>query len=174
MAEPFLGQVILVGFNFAPRGWALCDGQLLPISQNAALFSLLGTTYGGDGRTTFALPDLRGRAPIHQGQGSGLSARTIGSRLGVEEVTLTTNEMPAHTHSLNAFDGLANQQSPVRTVPATEPTGQTATYSTQPANSVMSPEAIGTTGGSQAHSNMQPSLTMNYCIALEGVFPPRN
>ena len=170
MSEPFIGQIQMYGFNFAPRGWALCDGQLLPISTNTSLFSLLGTTYGGDGRTTFALPDLRGRVPIHQGTGPGLSPRKIGSKSGSETVTLTVAEMPGHNHQLTCSDVPATLDSPVNNVianvpkPAFDPTG----------TQTMSPGAITNNGGSRSHNNMQPYLTINFCIALVGIFPSRS
>ena len=191
MSEPFIGMIILVGFNFAPRGWALCNGQLLPINQNTALFSLLGTQYGGNGQTTFALPDLRGRVPNGMGQGPGLSNFTIGQVGGVEAVTLAVNQMPTHTHVITP-GGLAatskvknaagNRQTPVGNVPAIEAAGVTATYSDQVPDASMGAGAIAisgnptaaTAGGSQPFENLQPYLTMNYCIALVGIFPSRN
>jgi len=173
MAEPFIGQIMIVGFNFPPRGYASCDGQLVPISQNNALFSLLGTMYGGNGQTTFALPDLRGRCALHQGQGIALSARDIGETGGLERVGLTVNEIPAHSHLVNVNSGNANRQAPTGNVPAAEPTGQTATYSSQPPNATMSPQAIAVTGGGQSHDNMPPFLTLNFCIALQGIYPSR-
>jgi microcystin-dependent protein len=191
MAEPFLGMIILVGFNFAPRGWAFCNGQLLPIAQNTALFSLLGTIYGGDGKTTFALPDLRSRVPVHFGQGPGLSLYDQGQSGGAETVTLTINQLPAHTHAIalnnlaataNVRNAAGNTQTPVLGVPAIEAAGVTATYSNAPPNATMAPGAIsvsgaataGTTGAGQPVPIVQPYLTLNYCIALEGIFPSRN
>jgi microcystin-dependent protein len=170
--EPFIAQIMLFGGNFAPRGWAFCDGQLLPISNHQALFSLIGTTYGGDGRTTFALPDLRGRVPCHAGTGPGLSPRQIGQRFGEEDVTLSEANMPVHSHALQtAASG------------ALDPRGQ-AGGSLGPAqiyvgsgetpNTALNAASIGTSGGSQAHDNMQPTLCINYIIALEGIFPPRS
>ena len=178
--EPFLGQIIMVGFNFAPRGWAMCNGQLLSIAQNSALFALLGTTYGGDGQTTFALPDLRGRCAIGMGQGPGLTNYTQGEKGGVENVTLIQTQMPSHTHALAASstDGtvsdptnavIANNQVTIErgnTVPA-------SAFNPGPPNAVMSPQAIQPTGGNQSHENRQPYLAMNYIIALEGIFPSR-
>jgi microcystin-dependent protein len=172
MADPFVGEIRMFGGNFAPQGWALCNGQLLSISQNTALFSLLGTNFGGDGRTTFGLPDLRGRAPIHMGQGNGLTPRSIGYASGRETVALTTQECPPHSHIASGASG-ANQPSPVGNFWSTDPNGNTAAYSTS-ANSVMSAGAVGTTGPTQPHDNMQPYLAVNYIIALAGVFPPRN
>lgn len=174
MSDPFIGQITLFAGNFAPRGWAFCDGQLLPISQNTALFSILGTTYGGDGRTTFALPDLRGRVPLHPGQGPGLSNRQLGEAGGTENVTLLVNQMPNHTHAAQADAGTATQQNPTNHVLASEAAGVTATYSSNPPNTTMNPQAIGATGGSQPHNNMPPFLGVNFIIALQGIFPSRN
>lgn len=171
--EPYIGQVCLFGFNYAPKGWAQCNGQLLSIAQNSALFSLLGTTYGGDGRTTFALPDLRGRVAINQGQGPGLSNYAIGQAAGTETVTLNTNQIPAHNHTaqLHASNAAVNQEEPSGHLLA-----ETAVYTDGTANQVMNQAAvtIGATGGNQAHENRQPYLVLNYCIALQGVFPPRS
>ena len=168
--EPLIGQIILFGGNFAPRGWAFCDGQLLPISSNSALFSILGITYGGDGRTTFALPDLRGRVPMHAGSGPGLSPRSIGQKTGVENVTLTGAQIPSHTHDMKA--------SPLP--PDTATPGNTVLGATQIYQSTTSPlvdlnaGSVGSYGGSQSHDNMQPSLVTNYIIALQGIFPSRS
>jgi microcystin-dependent protein len=167
--EPFIGQIQAFGFNFAPRGWAKCDGSLLPISQHSALFSLLGTTYGGDGRTTFGLPDLRGRAALHQGTGPGLSPRTIGQRGGQETSTLTTQNLPPHNHSLHARGEEDNSEKPENNVLAASPT-----YSTAAQDVTMHGTSIGNTGSSQAFNNMQPFLVINWCIALVGTFPSRN
>jgi microcystin-dependent protein len=165
MSEPFLAEIRMVGFNFAPRGWALCEGQILPINQNQSLYSLLGTTYGGDGRTTFALPDLRGRVPMHVSDYS-----REGSRGGSASHTLTTAEMPSHTHAVYASTDSASSSNPTDNVLA-----QSANiYS--PANNTV-PMAAGTltnTGGGQAHYNLQPYCTVNFCIALQGLFPSRN
>ena len=191
MAEPFLGMIILVGFNFAPQGWAFCNGQLLPINQNTALFSLLGTQYGGNGVTTFALPDLRGRAPLGFGQGAGLSNYTQGQVGGVESVTLTINQMPVHTHVIapgtlaaasRVKNAAGNRQTPVGNVPAIEAAGVTATYSDQAPDASMAAGAItisGTptaanAGAGQPFPVVQPYVAMNYCIALQGIFPSRN
>jgi microcystin-dependent protein len=171
VSEPFLAEIRMVGFTFAPRNWALCDGQILPINQYQALFSLLGTTYGGDGRTTFALPDLRGRAPVHFG--SGPSGQVyLGSRGGAETVTLTPAQLPQHTHNQagSTYQGRANDPALQRL--ARQPRRGIEVY-TPPANLV----ALGSdraAGGSQAHDNMQPFLVLNFCIALTGVFPSRN
>ena len=172
MATPFLAQITLFGSNFAPRGWAFCQGQILSIAQNTALFSLLGTTYGGNGQTTFALPDFRGRVPIQQGQGPGLSPYSLGQQGGTETVTLLTTQMPAHTHVMvtNASTNEATD---------TEPTGQflaTGNYYTNTSNVQMNANAVqaGIAGGSQPHTNIQPYLAINFIIALEGIFPSRN
>jgi microcystin-dependent protein len=168
MASPFLGQIQIFGFNFAPRGWAFCNGQLLSISQNTALFSLLGTTYGGNGQTTFALPNLQGRVPMHVGQGPGLTNRTQGEVAGTETHTLNANEMPVHTHTARASSGDASDTTPVGNVLA----GGGA-YAAAP-NQAMNALAITTAGGSQPHNNLQPYLVLNFCIALQGIFPSRN
>lgn len=171
MSEPFIGQLMLVPYNFAPRGWAFCNGQLLSIAQNTALFSLLGTTYGGDGITTFALPDLRGRAALSSGQGPGLQNYNLGQVGGTETVTLTVAEMPAHSHLVSATAGDPGQARPSNALLANiNPAGYTGTA----ANTTMAPSMIQTTGGSQPHNNLSPYLTLNYVIALEGIFPSRN
>ena len=174
MSDPFLGEITMVGFNFAPRGWALCDGQLLPISQNTALFALLGTTYGGDGRTSFGLPDLRGRVPVHSGYGPGLSDRRLGEKSGAETVGLSQNQLPAHSHSLVCKNVQGNQPIPGGHSIAGDGTGMTADYHDQPPDTAMHASSIGNTGGNQAHANMQPYLCLNFCIALMGLFPSRN
>jgi len=167
MSEPFLAEVRIVGFNFAPRGWALCDGQILPISQYTAVFSLMGTTYGGDGRTTFGLPDLRGRVPLHPG-GNGV---TWGQKSGYENVSLTSQQIPNHTHTLSA-DGSDAVYNFGNGNMLAKP--QIASYS-PPENLTQMPSgAISTVGGSQGHNNLMPYLTMNFCIALQGTFPSRN
>jgi microcystin-dependent protein len=168
--EPLIGTIIQFAGNFAPRGWMLCDGTLLAISQNAALFSILGTTYGGDGVTTFALPDLRGRVCIHVGQGPGLSPYSLGESGGTENVTLLVNNMPAHSHSYNAAetgDGVG--------APNGNALGKTPAniYTTNPPNVAMNALAIGSTGGSQPFSVRQPYLAINWLIATEGVYPSR-
>lgn len=175
MSAPFLGEIRIVAFNFAPRGWAYCDGQLLPISQYQALFSLLGTIYGGDGRVTFALPDMRGRAPVHFGSGPGLSNRNIGQKYGATTDTLTVAEMPAHTHPMHASDADGDEFGPINNYYSQEDFGGTLQpiYSTQGTVS-MNPGMIQNTGNSQPHDNMQPYLTVGFCIALQGIFPPRN
>ena len=182
MSEPFLGQIQMFGFNFPPRGWAKCDGQLLPISQNSALFSLLGTIYGGDGRTTFGLPDLRGRAAIHEGNGPGLNNRPIGSRGGEERVTLSQAQMPSHTHAAtsvaNAVGPAGNSNDALDNFWADDAGVASGTYHTGPATGTMAAGAVTTTianvGGNQSHENMSPFLTVNFCIALTGVYPSRN
>jgi microcystin-dependent protein len=169
--EPFIGQIKVFGFDFAPRGYALCNGQLLQIAQNQALFSLLGTTYGGDGRTTFALPNLQGRIPINQGQGPGLSPYVIGQRAGEESHTLTVNEIPAHSHLAVGNSGNADQTYPSIMVWAN---GGSAAGFNNTAGNTMSPQALATAGGNLAHNNMSPFLVVNYSIALQGLFPSRN
>jgi microcystin-dependent protein len=171
MSDPFLGEIRMFGFNFAPYGWAMCNGQLLPISQNTALFSLLGTTYGGDGQTTFQLPNLQSRVAIHQGQGSGLSLYDIGQASGSETVTLTQNQMPQHSHSVSASSAPGTSGRPASAVPARS-TGEV--YAGSSDGTTMSPSMIGNAGGSQPHTNIQPYLTLNFCIALQGIFPSRN
>lgn len=170
--EPFLGQIQAFGFNFAPRGWAFCNGQLLPISQNSALFSLLGTTYGGDGRSTFALPDLRGRVSFGFGTGPGLSSHPIGSKGGTERETLNIQQIPSHNHSANVVAEEPNANKPGGNFIATpSPT----IYSDHAApDAVLKGNTIGNNGGGQSHNNMQPYLTINWCIALVGAFPSRN
>ena len=166
--EPFLGQLLLVPYNFAPLGWAFCNGQLLSIAQNTALFSLLGTTYGGDGKSTFALPDLRGRVPLSAGQGPGLSLYDLGQAGGVEAVTLNLSQIPAHSHSVNAQSGDAADTSPQNNLPAAG-----GAYNPN-ANTTMAANMVGTSGGSQPHENRAPYLTLNWIIALQGIFPSRS
>jgi microcystin-dependent protein len=174
MADPFVAEIRIFPFNFAPRGWAWCDGQLMTLAQNTALFSLLGTTYGGDGRTNFALPDLQGRAPMHPGQGPGLSLHDLGETAGSETVTLLQSEMPAHSHAINAQNSNSNLNDPAGAVLA-RPFGGGNLYRTPGGQALgsMAPEATGPAGGDQPHNNMQPYLTCYFCIALQGVFPPR-
>ena len=168
---PFLGEIMLISCYFAPKGWALCNGQLLPINQNQALFSLLGTTYGGNGQTSFALPDLRDRVPIHFGQGPGLSDRVLGERSGVSSHTLGLTEIPAHTHLVRASSALATQVTPAGMFPARNPAGYTQFTATTPDVAMT---ATGSSGSSQPHENTQPCLGLNFCIALQGVFPSQN
>ncbi len=171
MAEPFVGQLMTVGFNFAPRGWALCDGQLLPISQNTALFSLIGTTYGGDGRTTFALPDLRGRSSVGVGSGPGLTHTGWGQRGGYETMTLTTNQIPSHSHTLEAEGAPAAINNPSGAMLGGHP-GYVAPGSSS--NLAMSSQSIRNTGGGQPFSIEDPYLGMYVCIALVGLYPSRS
>jgi len=174
MSEPFVAEIRIFAGNFAPRGWAFCNGQLLPISQNTALFSLIGTTYGGDGRTTTALPDLQGRAPMHPGRGPGLTARRLGERGGVETVTLSEAQMPNHNHSLMATTNTANSRDPTGNA-LSRAVGDLSYQDNTSANLVTLDErALPDTGGSQAHNNMQPYLTMNFIIALVGLYPSRS
>jgi microcystin-dependent protein len=172
MSEPFLGEVRLFAGNFAPVGWNFCDGTLLPISDNDALFNLLGTTYGGDGVSTFAVPDLRGRVPMGQGNGPGLSPRTIGESFGVETVTLTTQQIPTHNHFLMASTVAAASPNPGGALFAN--VGQDTLYVTAPASpqpQALNPQTVMNAGGSQPHNNIMSSVGMNYIIALEGIYP---
>ncbi|HTJ74932.1 MAG TPA: tail fiber protein [Acidimicrobiales bacterium] len=169
MSDPFLAQIMMFGGNFAPRGWALCNGQILSIAQNTALFSLLGTTFGGNGQTTFALPDLRGRVPVHPGQGPGLSQVTLGQAGGAEVVTLLQTQMPGHGHGVAASNGTATASRPSNNFLAAGGSYATATDGT-----VMNPGMIQSSGGNQPHENRQPYLGVNFIIALQGIFPSRN
>lgn len=171
MSEPFVGEIRMFAGNFAPRGWALCDGQLLPVSQNDALFSLLGTIYGGDGRTTFAVPDMRGRLPVHYGSGPGLTPRPIGQRTGSETVTLTLNQIPSHTHTLQASTTEATAVAPAGQVLGTTTDGFYEAGS-NPVN--MSAQSIGSAGGQQDHTNLMASLCVNFIISLFGIYPSRS
>ena len=171
--ETFLGEIRMFAGNFAPTGWAFCQGQLLPIAQNQALFSLLGTTYGGDGRTSFALPDLRGRVPVGFGQGPGLSNRVIGEQFGSELVTLNINQMPSHNHTVNAVTTEGNQNLPTNSLPANTKTLDKE-YSDANANTTMKATMVNPTGGSQPFGVSQPSLGVNFIIALQGIYPSRN
>lgn len=175
MADPFVAEIRIFPFNFPPKGWAFCQGQLLPISQNTALFSLLGTTYGGDGKSTFALPDLQGNAPMQPGQGQGLSLRDLGEMSGVESVTLLVSEIPVHTHSMRFHEiDLAEIAAPAANRVLANSANTNAYQSNTSANLVlMSPQALPPAGGGLPHNNMQPYLTLNFCIALQGVFPQR-
>jgi microcystin-dependent protein len=174
MADPFVAEVRVFGFNFPPTGWAFCEGQLMPISQNTALFSLLGTVYGGDGKTTFALPNMQGSAAMHPGQGPGLSLHDLGETGGTPAVTLLESEMPAHPHTLrgNFNTGDVNDPSPARSI-ARAGTGFLYQSDTSTNLTSMSFQSLSPAGGSQPHNNMMPYLTLNFCIALQGVFPAR-
>ncbi|HTS11487.1 MAG TPA: tail fiber protein [Candidatus Limnocylindrales bacterium] len=172
MSNPFVAEIRIFPFNFAPKGWAFCNGQILPISQNTALFSLLGTTYGGNGSSTFALPNLQGATPMHFGQGPGLSLRDLGESGGESTITLLASEIPSHTHSAQCNSGMGDQYGPPGNFWATDAGGNNEYGSTS--NNQMAAGAIGTTGSSQPHNNMQPYLVLSFCIALQGVFPARN
>ena len=172
MSEPFIADIKIFGFDFAPRGHAQCDGQLLPIAQNSALFSLLGTNFGGDGRTSFGLPDMRGRAPLHHGTGPGLSSRGLGSKAGQDSVALTTDQIPPHTHPLKASSDNATATTPGGNLPATVVPGLNVFGDT--ANADGEATQVTESGGNEPHNNLQPYLTLNFVIALTGVFPSRN
>jgi len=176
MSEPFVAEIRIFGFNFAPKGWAFCNGQIMPISQNTALFSLLGTTYGGDGQSTFALPNLQGSAPLMPGQGPGLSLYDLGQTGGEQNVTLLQSEMPTHSHTVQANSGAGTQSSPTTADWATAKILRQGTnlYTQSAGNTTMSPQAFSPTGGNLPHNNMPPYLVLNFCIALQGVFPPRS
>ena len=174
MADPFVAEIRIFPFNFAPKGWAWCDGQLLPLSQNTALFSLLGTTYGGNGKSNFALPDLQGRSPMHPGQGPGLSLHDLGETGGSETVSLLESEIPSHSHAFNGSNEDGTQGTFQQGVTLARSIGGNLYQTTTNANLVfMSPNALTPAGGDQPHNNMQPYLTFYFCIALQGVFPPR-
>lgn len=174
MSEPFVAEIRIFAGNFAPRGWAFCDGQLLPVAQNTALFSLIGTVYGGDGRTTTALPNLQGRAPMHPGRGPGLTSRRLGEKLGVETVTLTEAQIPSHRHTLRASMATGTGSAPTNT------TSMGGSFPIQVYNSDeenlsdMAAQTLTTTGGGQSHENVQPYLTLNFIIALVGLYPSRS
>jgi microcystin-dependent protein len=172
VSNPFVAEIRIFGFNFAPTGWATCDGQLLPISQNTALFSLLGTFYGGDGKTTFALPNFQGSAGVSQGQGAGLSPYFVGQQGGSQTVTLLQSEIPVHTHAWTAANSDSTDQSPVNEMLAGGVGGITM-YAAAGSQTPLALQALAPAGGSLPHNNMMPFLTLNYCIALQGVFPPR-
>lgn len=177
MSEPFIAEIRIFAGNFAPRSWAFCDGQLLPVSQNTALFSLIGTTYGGDGRTTTALPNLQGRSPMHPGRGPGLTPRRLGEQTGVERVTLTEAQIPSHNHTARAYTGAGtNDLAPSSTTSLARNGFGDNIYTTATTGALedLSSEAVSTTGGSQAHTNLQPFLTMNFIIALQGLYPSRS
>ncbi len=175
MSSPFVAEIRIFAFNFAPRGWAACDGQILPISQNTALFSLLGTTYGGDGKTTFALPNLQDSAPLQPGQGAGLSQHFLGETGGEQNVTLLQTEMPAHAHGAQGVAGAGGQSpSPTTTWAEANQRGISVYTASGAQNVSMSPLAVANNGGGQPHNNMMPYLTVNFCIALQGIYPARN
>ncbi len=174
MADPFVAEIRIFPFNFAPKGWAFCDGQLLPLSQNTALFSLLGTTYGGNGKSNFALPDLQGKVPMHPGQGPGLSLHDLGETGGSDTVTLLESEIPAHSHVLNASTQPGEDPAPNASEALGRSVGASLYQSVTNANIVqLAATALTPAGGDQPHNNLQPYLTLNFCIALQGVFPPR-
>lgn len=171
--DPFVAEIRIFPFNFAPRGWAICNGQILPISQNTALFSLLGTTYGGDGKSTFALPNFQGAAPIHQGQGPGLSLFDLGQTGGSDTVSLLAIEMPNHAHVINGKNATGNTNLPTGNMLSNTP-NTNPMYVTGSFPNVIMGFGVSTAGGDFPHNNMQPYLTLNFCIALQGVFPPRS
>jgi microcystin-dependent protein len=175
MSEPFVAEIRIFAGNFAPRGWAFCNGQLLPVSQNTALFSLIGTTYGGDGRTTTALPNLQGRAPMHPGRGPGLTSRRLGERGGVETVTLSEAQMPNHTHAMQGTSTPATANAANNNMTLARSVGGNAYQSDSSTNIVeLNADALQNRGGGQAHNNMQPYLTINFIIALVGLYPSRS
>ena len=177
MPEPFLGQMLMFCGNFAPFGTAFCNGQILPISQNTALFSLLGTTYGGNGTSTFALPNLQGSVPVHVGQGPGLSPYVLGQVGGTQSATVTAATMPAHSHVFNASTVSATSPSPTGRVPAKPTAANAAAYAVSQSAPALAPQVMnqsGVTGGSQPHNNMMPTLFISFVIALQGIFPSRN
>ena len=176
MSQPFVGEIRLFGCNFAPMGWAFCDGRLLSIAENDVLYVLIGTTYGGDGVTTFGLPDLRGRLPLGQGQGPGLTNRVIGEKAGTETVTLITQQMPAHTHSVLASTGVATTGTPANTLVPGAVSNQTmyVTDLTGANPFTASGQSISNAGSSQPHENCMSNLAINYCISLFGIFPSQN
>jgi microcystin-dependent protein len=173
MSDPFIAEIRIFAGNFAPRGWAFCNGQLLPIAQNTALFSLIGTTYGGDGRTTTGLPDLQGRAPMHAGSGPGLTRRLLGERGGVETVTLSEAQMPDHTHQMTASPNPAEAPGPGTGNALARSVGASV-YAPDSSLVSFAAETMPSAGGSQPHNNMQPFLAINFIIALVGIYPPRN
>jgi len=174
MSDPFIAQITMFGGNFAPRGWAFCNGQLLPIAQNTALFSIVGTTYGGDGRTTFGLPDLRGRVPMHAGTGPGLTPHQLGQKSGSESVVLTASQLPSHNHAANCVAPGGNSSDAANNFWADDAGVSSGTYHSGPPTATMNAGAIGSSGGGQPHDNMQPYQVVNFIIALQGIFPSRN
>ena len=173
MSNPFVAEIRIFTGNFAPKGWALCDGQLLPISQNTALFSLLGTTYGGDGKSNFALPNLQGRTPMHPGQGPGLSLHDLGETGGSDTVSLLESEIPSHTHALMADAAIGDVEQPGSTLALARSNPGTIYTAATPPLVLMSDSTVAPAGGDQPHNNLMPYLTLNFCIALQGVYPPR-
>ncbi len=179
MAEPFIGQIIIFAGNFQIRGYAFCNGQILSIAQNTALFSILGTTYGGNGQTTFALPNLQSRVPVHFGQGPGLSPYSLGEQSGSETVTLTSQQMPIHNHLVNANEGNGSAQAPAGGFPSagivpSSSNAAVSNYRNSTDGTTLAATAIGNAGGNQPHNNIQPYLALNFLIALQGIFPSRN
>ena len=177
MSDQFVGEIRLFGFNFAPTGWALCNGQLLPISQNTALFSLLGTNYGGDGHSNFGLPNLQGSAPLQQGQGAGLSFYDLGEIGGASSVALLTTQIPSHTHAPGCLNGAGTLTTPAGNVWASAKVGKQAEnrYTATPGTgALMAAQMLAPVGGGQPHNNLPPYLVLNFCIALQGIFPPRS
>ena len=174
MSEAFVGEIKMFAGNFAPRGYAFCDGQLLAVSQNDALFSLYGTIYGGDGKTTFGLPDLRGRIPVHAGQGPGLSSRKLGQKTGSEQVTLTTNQIPSHNHPLEATTTAATDHQLTGKVLAQNPTGDNFYTNDTSSMTGLLPGTVTNTGGSRPHTNMMPTLCIHFIVALVGIYPSRH
>jgi len=174
MSDPFVAEIRIFAGNFAPTGWALCNGQLLPISQNTALFSLVGTTYGGDGKSTFGLPNLQGSAPMFWGQGPGLTNRDIGESSGVQSVTLLSSEMPAHNHALMASTGPASSRAPADAALARSRNGNAYQTTADQNVASMAAQAVSPAGGSLPHNNMQPYLVLTFIIALQGIYPPRS
>ena len=173
MSEPFIGEIRLFAGNYAPKGWAFCDGQLLPIAQNTALFSLLGVTYGGDGKNVFALPDLRDRAPMHAGAGPGLTTRHLGEIGGSDTVALTVGQIPAHTHQASGYNGGPNAADPSNAVWAGGGRAAPPAYAPPPPDTTLNPTALGQVGSGVAHNNRQPGLGLSFIIALQGIYPPR-
>ncbi len=171
--DPFVAEIRIFPFNFAPKGWAWCDGQLMPLSQNTALFALLGTTYGGNGKSNFALPDLQGSVPMHPGQGQGLSLHDLGETGGSDTVTLLESELPAHSHQVMAANFPGDVQTPTPTMALARSTGGNAYQDNQTTNTFMAPQSLPPAGGSLPHNNLAPYLTFYFNIALQGVFPPR-
>ena len=174
MSDQFLAEIRIFGCNFAPTGWAFCNGQILPISQNTALFSLCGTNYGGNGTSNFGLPNLQGMAAMDAGSGPGLSPRVVGETSGATTVTLQATEMPAHTHTMQGVGGIANRQAPANTDSNSATIAAQPLYSATAGNTPMALGMLSTVGNSQPHNNMQPYQVLNYCIALQGIFPPRS